>query len=447
MGTLPDSMDKARVGRTSARSVMDHRPTSPEDASDMWQIHGRVYDLTTFVGRHPGGSQVLKSVKGSGDLTAIFESSHALADRAKIDRVMNSFYLRDCEPTAIQFPVDGFYKKVTQQVRLALPSSGPRATRWWCFKAAVLTAAWAASFMCAFFGGLSSSAPQLSSAWRCAIAILSGHMFISVGFVVMHDASHSAVSASPRINTNLSWLWNAIACWDHRLWHKHHVYRHHSFTGDIKRDPDTIHLTPFLRKHVAQGGPPSPMLSRMAPWTASVLFVNLLPGMFLGQAISYARWWQRGRLWRMEVCKTAEVDLGAVAIRGLILSLYATSPLVTLSYVLAMNWTYAMCILPDHDTQETREAASATSSDWGEEQVRNSANFATSNPLVCGLYGGINFQIEHHLFPTLSHVHYATIQPVVKAACAEFGLPYVEHPTILSAYASTLRAIATATRA
>ena len=54
-------------------------------------------------------------------------------------------------------------------------------------------------------------------------------------------------------------------------------------------------------------------------------------------------------------------------------------------------------------------------------QVRNSGNFATSNPLVCALYGGINFQIEHHLFPTLCHVHYAKVKPIVRQACAEFG--------------------------
>ena len=53
--------------------------------------------------------------------------------------------------------------------------------------------------------------------------------------------------------------------------------------------------------------------------------------------------------------------------------------------------------------------------DWGELQVRNSANFATASSLVCALYGGINFQIEHHLFPTLCHVRYKSIQPIVRA--------------------------------
>ena len=77
--------------------------------------------------------------------------------------------------------------------------------------------------------------------------------------------------------------------------------------------------------------------------------------------------------------------------------------------------------------------------------MRNSANFATANPLVCGLYGGINFQIEHHLFPTLSHVHYTAVQPIIREACKEFDIPYIDYPSVASAYASALRAVATAT--
>lgn len=57
-------------------------------------------------------------------------------------------------------------------------------------------------------------------------------------------------------------------------------------------------------------------------------------------------------------------------------------------------------------------------------QVRHSGNFSNGNPLVTQLMGGINFQIEHHLFPSMSHMLYAEIAPIVQAACAEFDIPY-----------------------
>lgn len=443
---------KASDGASSPRSVATQLRAQSDD--NLWKIHGRQYDLTPFLRSHPGGTQVLISVRGEDDLTAIFESNHAFADRARIERIMSKFYVGDCEPTTFAAPDGGFYNTVRARVRAALPHGGRVATRWWCVKTALLTAAWALSACLAFFGAAPfhllgggsghDAAPALSLGARCVAALVAGHLFISVGFVVMHDASHSAISATPHWNTNLSWLWNAIACWDHRLWHKHHVFRHHSFTGDLTRDPDAIHLTPFLRKHAADRKRPLP-LSRRLPWAMTVLFVNLLPGMFLGQAISYARWWQRGRLWRMQALRGADVDWAACVIRTMMVLLYLRHPLIAITYLLSKNCTYAVCILPDHDTEETRVAAETLSTDWGEEQVRNSANFATSNPLVGALYGGINFQIEHHLFPTLCHVHYTTIQPIVRKTCHEFGIPYVDHPTVGSAYVSALKAIATAT--
>ena len=108
-----ESHEKAAASPTTspmARSIMELRPG--ED--DLWKIHGRVYDLTPFLKQHPGGAQVLLSVRGSDDLTAIFESNHAFADRTRIDRVMSRFYVRDCEPTTFFAAPGGFYRTVTE---------------------------------------------------------------------------------------------------------------------------------------------------------------------------------------------------------------------------------------------------------------------------------------------------------------------------------------------
>ncbi|CAM9974953.1 unnamed protein product [Hapterophycus canaliculatus] len=53
--------------------------------------------------------------------------------------------------------------------------------------------------------------------------------------------------------------------------------------------------------------------------------------------------------------------------------------------------------------------------------------------------GGINFQIEHHLFPSMSHMLYAEIAPIVRNACKEFDIPYNAHPSLWSAYKSYLK--------
>ncbi|CAN0533948.1 unnamed protein product, partial [Laminaria digitata] len=57
-------------------------------------------------------------------------------------------------------------------------------------------------------------------------------------------------------------------------------------------------------------------------------------------------------------------------------------------------------------------------------QVRHSGNFSNGNPLVTHAMGGINYQIEHHLFPSVSHMLYGEIAPIVRDACREFQVPY-----------------------
>jgi linoleoyl-CoA desaturase len=72
-------------------------------------------------------------------------------------------------------------------------------------------------------------------------------------------------------------------------------------------------------------------------------------------------------------------------------------------------------------------------------QIATTANFATNSRLVTWLVGGLNFQIEHHLFPGISHVHYPAISKVVRQVCLERDIDYVEHKTFGKAVAAHIR--------
>lgn len=141
----------------------------------------------------------------------------------------------------------------------------------------------------------------------------------------------------------------------------------------------------------------------------------------------------------------------------------------TISYFCTMNMWYWMCIAPDHDTwesafenkkkgmkkgmkseeQEDRGEGGEGDygdyghgcgvMDWGEMQVRESGSFAVNMPWVCAMFGGINYQIEHHLFPQISHVHYPQISPIVQKTCDDFNIPYNKHGTWTSAIRSVIR--------
>jgi linoleoyl-CoA desaturase len=79
--------------------------------------------------------------------------------------------------------------------------------------------------------------------------------------------------------------------------------------------------------------------------------------------------------------------------------------------------------------------------EWAVHQVHTTANFATKSKVVSWFVGGLNFQVEHHLFPRISHIHYPQINEIVKETCREFNVRYIEHPTVYKAFISHLKHI------
>ena len=74
--------------------------------------------------------------------------------------------------------------------------------------------------------------------------------------------------------------------------------------------------------------------------------------------------------------------------------------------------------------------------EWAIHQLKTTANFATKNKLVTWLVGGLNFQIEHHLFPKISHVHYPALREIIKTLCEKHGINYIEFRNVRYAIAS-----------
>lgn len=89
--------------------------------------------------------------------------------------------------------------------------------------------------------------------------------------------------------------------------------------------------------------------------------------------------------------------------------------------------------LPDKDGQ--------IENNWVIHEMKTTSNFATQNTLLSQLFGGLNYQIEHHLFPQVSHVHYSKISPIIQETAKEFGVPYNDQRTFFGAVASHLRVL------
>jgi linoleoyl-CoA desaturase len=90
-------------------------------------------------------------------------------------------------------------------------------------------------------------------------------------------------------------------------------------------------------------------------------------------------------------------------------------------------------------TQFHQPVGGGDKQEWAVHQVVSTANFATSSRVLHWLLGGLNFQVEHHLFPRISHIHYPAINEYVKETCREFNIAYNEYNTMFTAIASHLR--------
>jgi len=106
----------------------------------------------------------------------------------------------------------------------------------------------------------------------------------------------------------------------------------------------------------------------------------------------------------------------------------------TSGLILGCVFQPAHCIpetdFPIADTDNTVEADSLV------HQMHTTANFAPNNRLLSWYVGGLNFQIEHHLFPNISHVHHKAVSKIVKATAKEFSVPYYSHSTFRKAILS-----------
>jgi linoleoyl-CoA desaturase len=394
-------------------------------------IRGRQYNLTGF--NHPGGNEILELSKNEPDCTALFESYHAFCDTKKIDSMMKKYEIKDSTAANMfLFEQDGFYNVLKGRVKEYLATrfgkeklqrSDVKATLWWYLLVSIQTMLFIGLQYQLLFGTI--------GVVRAVCGFASGVTIIGIGFNLLHDGSHYAISTNPKVNQMASSLIQGMLCWNHVLWTVHHAIRHHQYTGMIEYDPDMRHTMPFLRK--SSYFPKGPLTFGRRFLITKMLLLNIVfPGSTVGQSISYhSQWAIKGSLWRMQLPDIFawSNSLGQCAISVGFMGLMAYyAGFYMIFHLIGTNFTYFFGLSPDHDLfpthVESEKFDKDKKMDWGEMQVRASADFCADSRFITSFMGGINYQIEHHLFPSLCNVYLAEISPIVRRTCAEFGIPY-----------------------
>jgi fatty acid desaturase len=433
-------------------------------SSDLWFIHGKYYDLTPFIASHPGGSTILEMAMGLEDATPCMESYHAFANREYIYKTMKEYqveYLpidsetREKTATKYTFHQNGFYMDLVRRARLHFGGKREnesltakiKTNTWWNLKVLFLVIVYCVTFS---FGFL---IPNVE--FNFVYASVAGPVLVMIGFSMMHDASHFALGNRDSWKNKFGMrVWHSLVFWDPSKWIYHHAVRHHSFTGDVSLDPDVIHAAPFARKHLQTDSNQYlagllPSIVRNSHLFAMFQTLFLVIGLNYGQMLAYNFQWNAlGSLWNLNLSKTKGVFPKFVwqyLISAMVIAcqLYKGDVLATVLYWTLGSAAYGMCILADHDTFESavenHVGGGQQEVDWGEIQVRHSSDFAAKGvygDLFAEVFGAINLQIAHHLFPSVNHVHLRSLIPLIRETCDEYNIPYASHDTLFGALLS-----------
>lgn len=268
-----------------------------------------------------------------------------------------------------------------------------------------------------------------------------------IGFNVMHDGAHGSYSNKPWINKLMSYTLDLLGGSSY-FWNMKHNVNHHSFTN-VEGHDDDIDIRPFIRASVHQ----------KKYWFHRFQHIYWI---FL-YGLSYFSWiylkdpkkYFTGKIAPDSPMKKMNTKQHIIFWLGKswYVSAFIIIPIivlggekfllghVTMSFVSGM--ILAIVFQLAHVVSSTSFPSYAPSpvfeDDWAKHQFATTANFATKNKVISWFVGGLNFQVEHHLFPRISHVHYPMISPIVKQVCADFNVPYNEYKTFGSAVASHVR--------
>ncbi len=271
-----------------------------------------------------------------------------------------------------------------------------------------------------------------------------------IGFSVSHDALHGAYSSSKTVNRLLGYSFDLLGA-NGYIWKITHNIIHHTYTNIYEHDEDLevaefirlsphaeykwIHRFQHILAFIAYGfatlfwvfikdykyflkptlGPYENKSHPVAEWITLILTKTLYYGYML--VIPYLllpiTWW--------------ELIIGFLVVH------------FTAGVILGIIFQLAHVVEGTEHPTENEEGD--IENVWMIHQMETTSDFAHENKLLCWYIGGLNYQIEHHLFPRICSIHYPQIAPIVRRVAEKHGIPYNYHSTFSEAVGSHYRTL------
>lgn len=281
------------------------------------------------------------------------------------------------------------------------------------------------------------------------LAILMGIGMAGVGMCIMHDGIHGAYSQKEWVNHvaggTMFLLGSTVVNWKIQ-----HNVLHHTYTNIEGNDEDIGARGPIrLSEHA-----PLRKIHRFQ-YIHAFLFYGLMTLFKLTKDFSQlARYNKEGLTRQQHIDPTSEY-LKMVVVKSLYLFVLIGLPILVTAFswwqvllgFFMMHWVgacimsaiFQMAHVVEGTVQPLPNAEGIIVREWAVHELQTTSDFARNNAFLNWYAGGLNFQIEHHLFPNICHVHYRSIAPIVEKTAKEFGLAYNLKPTFANAFRSHVR--------
>jgi len=342
---------------------------------------------------------------------------------------------------------DSFYDAVVAKVQEYFETKGisPYANAAMWVKTAIMLLLYFVPYVLMVTGLASGNLWVFFSLW-----FLMGMGMSGIGTSVMHDANHGTYSANKKINNFISHILEIIGGYT-VTWRIQHNVLHHTYTNvaGLDEDIDSIKL---LRLSPTQPRYWFHRYQHLYAW-----FFYAIMTLFWMTAKDYL---QVIRYKQHDLLIKQKVSLREAVLRITCYKLFYYAYILVLPilfsgmawYVvvagfLLMHFTaglFLSCVFqPSHIMESSAFAVPGgmagdrkMENSWAVHEIVNTTDFAPNNRVLSWFIGGLNYQIEHHLFTGVCHVHYRKLAPIVRSVTTRFGLPYHTQPTFLKALAA-----------
>ena len=339
-------------------------------------------------------------------------------------------------------PTGGFQRELRRRIDSYFSESGrrPRDCPRMYVKTAIMLAALAATYGLLLL---------FAETWAAAVplAMLLGGCMAAVGFNVQHDGGHGGYSEHRWVNKLTSLSLDLLGGSSY-IWARKHNTIHHSYTNLAEHDDDIdMGLLGRLSPHQRRLG--FHRLQQFYMWMLYCLlpvkwhlvddFRAVATGMIGEHRFARPKGWDLVTLIAGKVVFYS-LAFGVPMLMHpvwAVLMLYGVATFM-MGLILSVVFQLAHCV-EEAGFPQPQEGTGRIQADWASHQIETTVDFGRHNRLLSWLVGGLNFQVEHHLFPHVCHVHYPAIAPIVEQTCEEFGLQYRANPTFRAAVASHFR--------